>query len=91
MEALANMLIATFDLVEAEGRALHRRLVRLGAATAMLLVGFLVALAGIGFILFGLYGLLAQSMAPPQAAMVFGIVALVLAGAVIWTARSLIR
>ncbi len=64
MEALANMLIATFDLVEAEGRALHRRLVRLGAATAMLLVGFLVALAGIGFILFGLYGLLAQSMCP---------------------------
>ena len=91
MEALANMLIATLDLFEAEGRALHRRLVRLGVAAALLLVGFVVALMGIGAILFGLYGLLARQMPEPQAATLFGVTALVLAGAVLWFARTLIR
>ncbi len=91
MEALANMLIAAFDLVEAEGRALHRNLVRLGLAAVMVLVGSLVALLGLGFILTGVYWWLAQQMPAPEAAIVFGLIALGVSGLCLWTARNLIQ
>jgi hypothetical protein len=91
MEAIANMLIATFDLFEAEGRALHRRLIHLGIAAALALVGLLVALVGVGCILIGLYLLLARQMPPPEAALIFGAAALVLSGGVLWFVRTLIR
>jgi hypothetical protein len=91
MEALANMLIATFDLVEAEGRALERRLMRLGVAAAMMLIGLLLALIGLGSVLVGLCLLLARQMPAPHAAMVFGAAALLVAGAAVWLARILIR
>lgn len=90
MEALANMLVATADLMEAEGRSLRRHLVRLGAAATVILVAGLLGLFGIGFLLYGLFWLLAEQMSGPAAASCFGLVALSLAGGLAWTARRII-
>ena len=91
MEAIANMMVATADLVEAEGRALHRQLIRLGTAAALSLGGLLVAMTGLGFLLCGLFLLLSQQMSGPSAAIVFGLSAICLAGGLLWIARGLIR
>lgn len=90
MEALANLVIATADLVEAEGRTFRRQAVRLAIAAAMILVAALLALFGIGFLLYGLFWLLAEQMSSPAASACFGIVALAMAGGVAWTARRMI-
>ena len=91
MEALANMMIATAELMEAEGRSLRRHLIRLGTAIALLCVAAFLGLLGIGFLLYGLFWLLAEQMSNPSAAACFGVVAVGLAGGVAWTARRMIR
>jgi hypothetical protein len=91
MEALANMFIATVDLIEAEGRTLHRQVVHLGLSAAMSLIGLLAALLGIGFVFYGIYLLLAQVMPLPAAAITFGAVVLALSGVSLWTARNILR
>jgi hypothetical protein len=79
MEFLARLGIATAELFEAEGRSLRRNLVRLAAAAAIGIVVLLLALAGLAFVLFGVYLALAQRMSPPDAAMTMGATALLLA------------
>lgn len=90
MEALANLFIATADLVEAEGRSLRRQMVRLATAAAMILVAALLALFGFGFLLYGLFWLLAEQMSGPAAAACFGLVAVGLSGGIAWIARQMI-
>jgi hypothetical protein len=90
MEALANMMVATVDLMEAEGRSLRRHLIRIGLAAALLFVAALLGLLGIGFLLYGLFWLLAEQMSNPGAAAALGLVALALAGGVVWTVHRLI-
>jgi hypothetical protein len=90
MEALANLVVATADLMEAEGRSLRRHLIRLGTAAALIFIAALLGLFGIGFLLYGLFWLLAEQMSGPAAAACFGLVALGLAGGIAWTARRII-
>lgn len=90
MESIANMLVATVNLVEAEGRTLRRQLVRLGIATAMILCAAALAIIGVGFLLYGLQRVLAEAVSAPVAAAVFGGVALALAGGLLWTVRKLV-
>jgi hypothetical protein len=81
METLAQIGVATIELVEAEGRALRRQVVRLAAAAG---VGFLllfIALGGLAFLFFGIYFLLAGVMPPGVAALLVGFGALALAAA----------
>ena len=89
MEALADVMLATVDLVEAEGRALRRTCYRLAIAGLLLLVALLLVLAGLGFLLFALFWVAAAHMSVPWAAALFGGVALALAGGIGWTARRL--
>jgi hypothetical protein len=91
MEALARMMIATVDLVEAEGRSLRRGIVRLGVAAALGVIALLVAGFGVVFVLLGVYRALASVMPEPAAAVVFGALALVGAGGMTWWARSVLR
>jgi hypothetical protein len=91
MESIANMMIATVDLVEAEGRSLHKAMVRLLTAMGLMIIGLLLALVGIGFLLYGLFSLIATQMSPPAAAVVFGTAAVCIAGGVVWMAREIIR
>lgn len=90
MEAIANLVIATADLVEAEGRALRRGIVRLGVAAATALIALLIAGFGVVFVLLGVYRYLATLMPPPAAAVVFGAMALVVAGGLTWWARRIL-
>lgn len=74
MEALARLVIASTDLVEAEGRMLRQYAVRLltfaGVGTLMMIV----FLAGLVFLTFGLFQMLASQVGATAAATVFGIV-----------------
>lgn len=90
MESLANLVVAAADLMEAEGRSLRRQLTRLGTAATLLIVAALLGMFGIGFLLYGLFWLLAEQMSNPAAAACFGLVALGLAGGIAWTARKII-
>lgn len=90
MEALAKMLVATVDLFEAEGRTLRRHLIRLTTAVTLILVAALLALFGVGFLLYGLFWLLAEQMSSPAASACFGVVTLGLAGGIAWTVRRII-
>lgn len=91
MEALANLMVATAELVEAEGRSLRRHLLRLSISAALVMVAALVALFGIGFLLYGLFWLMAEQMSGPATAAIFGMVAVGLAGGIAWIARQMIR
>lgn len=91
MEALANMMIATVNLVEAEGRALRRQAVRFVWTVALIIGAAVIGMIGVGFVLAGLYWLLTEQLTAPQAAILFGIIALVLAGAIAWIAHGLMR
>jgi hypothetical protein len=91
MEGLANVVIATAELVEAEGRALRQEVVRFLWAAMLIVIAALMGLAGFSFILIGLYWLLLQQFSTPVAALTFGFVALVLAGVLAWIARDSIR
>ena len=91
MEALANLLVATVDLFEAEGRTLRRQLMRLALAVSLIAIASLLVLFGFGFLLYGLFQFLAEQLSAPLAAVLFGFVALGLAGAFTWTARRITR
>jgi len=91
MEGLANVVIATAELVEAEGRALRQEVVRFLWAAMLIVIAALMGLAGFSFILIGLYWLLLTKLSTPVASLTFGFVALVLAGVLAWIARDSIR
>ena len=79
MEALARLVIASTDLVEAEGRMLRQYAVRLltfaGVGTLMIVV----FLAGLVFLTWGLFQMLSAQIGQTTSATVFGIVFLAIA------------
>ena len=81
MEWLAQFGIATAELFEAEGRSLRRNLIRVAIALGFSLVLLVLALGGLGFLMFGVYLRMAEIMPPPDAAVVLGACALVFAAA----------
>lgn len=91
MEALANMIVAAADLVEAEGRELRRQFLRATVAVAAGIVGLLMTLLGLGFLMLGLYRLLARELSEPAAAGIFGLVALIIAAGAIWLTQRLLK
>ncbi len=79
MESLVRLIVAAFELVEAEGRMLRDQLVRIAIAMALGVIIVILAMTGIGFLLFSLFQFLARPLTPAGAAAVFGVVALLLA------------
>jgi hypothetical protein len=77
MEYLAQLGVAVAELFEAEGRSLRRNLVRLAIAIGFGCALLLLAVAGLGFILFGIFLLLAESMSHGDAAMLTGLAAFI--------------
>lgn len=74
MEALARLVIASTDLVEAEGRLLRQYAVKMltfaGVGTLMLIV----FVAGLVFLTWGLFQMLASQIGTTAGATVFGII-----------------
>jgi protein-S-isoprenylcysteine O-methyltransferase Ste14 len=86
MSALADLTIALVELAEAEGRALRRGVVRAGASVGLIALAFAFALGGLALCLWSAYLYLATLLSPPQAALVTGLLTLVVAGGLLWTA-----
>ncbi len=91
MESFVRLVVAGFELLEAEGRMLREQLVRIAIAMALGVIIVLLAMAGLGFLLFSLFRWLATSpLTPTGAAAVFGLISLLLAAAGAMTIRQLL-
>ena len=88
---MAELVIAFFDLLEAEARGLRRALMRTGWALALAaLAALLLAIAAMLW-LWALYQWVLAALQPASAAALTGLVALALAGGIAWSARRLTR
>ena len=91
MRALAELIIAFLELLEAEARALRSGSFRLGLSLALLGTAGTLALGGVALILRALYLYLAIILSPPTATLITGMVTLLVAGGLVWSARRLSR
>jgi len=91
LRALAELLIAFLELLEAEARALRSGTFRLGLSLALLGAAGTLAVAGVSLIMWALYRYLAIILSPPTATLVTGMVTLLVAGVLVWSARRLSR
>lgn len=91
METLSRLMIASTDLIEAEGRALKRTAVRFLLAVGLGGLALALILIGVVFLLYGGFVFLAQYLNNFGAAFVFGAVALGLAVASLLIARKTLR
>jgi len=82
MEALARLVIASTDLVEAEGRMLRQYAVRLLTFAGVGTVMIVVFLAGLVFLTWGLFQMLSSQVGQTASATIFGIVFLATAAGV---------
>lgn len=87
MEALAKLMVAGLELVEAEGRLLKQQVMRLCIAIALGIIVTLAMITGLAFLVCGLFLYLANEtrLGPAGAATVFGVASIVagLGGALI--------
>jgi hypothetical protein len=91
LRALAELLIAFLELLEAEARAMRSGTFRLGLGLALLGTAGTLAVAGVSLIMLALYLYLAIILSPPTATLITGIVTLLVAGVLVWSARRLSR
>ncbi|TAL16202.1 hypothetical protein EPN96_10150 [bacterium] len=79
------------DLLELEGVLLRRAVLRLATALALLSLFALLLAVGAGFMVWGFYLYAAKALGQPAGAFLTGLVFLLLSGALLWTARKLVR
>jgi hypothetical protein len=91
LRALAELIIALLELLEAEARALRSGAFRLGLSLALLLTAGTLTLGGVALILRALYLYLTIFLSPPTATLITGVVSLLVAGGLVWSARRLSR
>jgi hypothetical protein len=91
LRALAELLIALLELLEAEARALRSGAFRLGLSLALLVTAGILTLSAVALILRALYLYLVIILSPPTATLITGVVTLPVAGGLVWTARRLSR
>lgn len=88
---MTEYIIALMDLLEAEGRSLRVHVMRTGVGLACLAGAALLAFLGIGFMLWAAYQGLVLQLGAVNAALMIGVVMLILAGVMAWIARRLTR
>jgi len=91
LRALAELLIAFLELLEAEARGLRSGTFRLGLSLALLGTAGTLAVAGVSLIMWALYLYLVIILSPPTATLITGMVTLLVAGVLVWSARRLSR
>ena len=79
MKGIADLIIAFFDLLEAEGRTLRRAVMRLGWGLMLLVVAAFMLLAAAGFFLMGIYQYFSSQYTPLVAALLLSFLSLVMA------------
>ncbi|HSF31118.1 MAG TPA: hypothetical protein VLK82_11705 [Candidatus Tectomicrobia bacterium] len=91
MRGLAELIIALLELLEAEARALRSGSFRLAVSLGLLATAGILALGGIGLVLWALYLYLAVFLGPPAATLITGIITLLASGGLVWSGRRLSR
>jgi hypothetical protein len=91
LNALAELAIALVELLEAEGRAFRRSLMRTGAGLGLIVTSAILGLTGLGLCLWSAYLYLGTVLEPPQAALAAGGLTLALAAVLLWIALRLNR
>jgi hypothetical protein len=91
LRGLTELIIALLELLEAEARALRSGSFRLGLSLALLGTAGALMLVGVGLILWALYLYLVIFLSPPTATLITGIITLLVAGGLVWSARQLNR
>ena len=88
---MTEYIIALADLLEAEGRLLRRTVMHTGAGLTVLAVGALLLFGGLGCCLWAAYQALALKLGTVIAALLIGVLMLLVAGLIIWTVIRLAR
>jgi hypothetical protein len=91
MEALTKIFIAMLNLLEAEGRAMQRGVVRLWMLLLMTLGACALALGGVVALSYGFYWLLIALFGKIAAVSIVGVTLLVIAGGIAWAIYSMVR
>ena len=89
MQAIANLIVATIDLLELEGRALHRSVLRLVWKLLALIGAAIVALSGAAFVAVAVLLWIAHLIGWPLTLLAVGVVMLGIAFGLYLYARSL--
>lgn len=89
MGALAELVIVLLKLLEGNSRAFRLGLVSLVLSLMLLGVAWALMLGGLGFIMWAFYLYLNSFLSPPFAALICGLVILLVAGVLILTTRLL--
>jgi hypothetical protein len=90
-QALVEGLIGLAEFFEAEARSLRDGVMRMGLGLVLLVVAGVVLTLGVGLLLAGLYLYLLYYIRPYAAISVVGLLALLVAGGVLWAARRVAR
>ena len=90
MQGLTQLGLAVLDLAEAEGRTLRHGAVRVASAVFVLLVAAIVALGGLGMLVWSLFlGFASMEIGANWAALWTGLITLLVSGALLWIAKSM--
>lgn len=74
-------------MLEAEGRSLRENVRKTGVALSLTLVASVFLLAGLGLIVLGAFWALESAAGRPLAALLCGILSLVIAGGIAWSIK----
>lgn len=91
LNRLADFIIALVELLEAEGRALRRGVVRLAQALALGVGALVMAAGGAALLLWAFYQWMTAEVGYPANAAATGVVTLIAAGGMAWIASRLYR
>jgi len=91
MGGVADLLIAIANLLEAEGKAFRRGLMRFWTGCLLLFASLLFILSGFALVVWGIYQLLACAIGDPAGALVTGAIGLIIAIALMGSARLATR
>lgn len=91
MKALAELVIAALELVEAEARDLKHGAFRLALAVSLLAVATLLAAGGVTLIAIGVFVFLQNRTSTVTAAIICGLALLAGAGAIAWQAQRMTK
>lgn len=88
---ISDLVIAFFDLVEAEGRTLRQATMKVGVGLSCVIIAMLIGIVAVAFFLWGVYQLILVWVSPPVAALLMSLLALVLAMITLGVAKWLTR
>ena len=88
---LTDAIIDFFDLAEAEGRLLKKKVVETLVVALLVSMAAAMLLTGLGLILTSLYYALANVLPPSLVFLVMAILSILMAGGILWVAIRLNR